>query len=92
MKKNRFFDQLKFMFARYDSECNECGMSIKKGDPIVYMASYKITMHMLCFKHGPQIHNQRYLLTGGNDKRKINYFIETKIQFMILLHKLIRIK
>lgn len=92
MKKNRFFDQLKFMFAKFNGKCNECGMSIKKGDPVVYMAEYKIIMHMLCFRHGPQIHNQRYLLSGKDKKRKINYFLETKTEFMIILHKLKNMK
>lgn len=88
----RFYDQLRFILAKFDGKCPECNHKINKGEPIVHMLQYKITMHLYCFRHGPQLHPQDKLLSGTDPRNTINFQVDLKARFMILLYRLINSK
>ncbi len=76
----RFYDQVHFKLAKYDSQCTECPIRIQPGDPIVFLSEYRKTMHEECFRLGPPIPKRGAL---ANPKRETTYEIKGRFLHLI---------
>ena len=83
----RFYKNVHFMEAKYKSKCPECPNAINKGDMIVYLSSFQVSIHFNCFYKGPVISYPDKNLSPGQDI-VIDPKFALKTQFMILLYRL----
>lgn len=51
----RFYDQVHFALARYNTQCSECPIKIEIDEPVVFLSGERLTMHAECFRNGPML-------------------------------------